>query len=298
MLWERLVVQLLLQTLVNGLVLGSGYAVVAVGLTLIFGILHLANFAHGAFFALGAYGCYLMTQSGMSYFAALPLAVVLVAAIGLIMELAVVRRSLYADAHHGSLIVMFALGQVIVAALVLIFGPDPLPVSSPLSTATFAVFGLFVTAQRAFILVCSAVVLTAFGLWLAYTVTGQQIIAVAQNPRGALYSGINVPKIRSLSFMLGVAAAGLAGALLSPIVTAYPTMGHGALIIGFTVVILGGMGSIPGALAGALLMGIANALCETFVSVSWTPALGWIFVIVTLLVRPQGLLGQAQLHRH
>lgn len=290
--------ELLLQTFVNGLVLGAGYAVVAVGLTLIFGIVGIANFAHGAYFALGAYACHLLTGQGLNYFLALPLSVLLVAAVGLITELAVVRRSLYSEAHHSSLIVMFALGQAVVAALILIFGPDPHPVPSPLGQTTFTLFGIFVTAQRAFIFVCSAVVLAGFGLWLAYTVKGQQLVAVAQNPRGALYSGINVPMIRTLSFVLGVGAAGLAGALLSPIVTAYPTMGHGALIVGFTVVILGGMGSIPGAMFGALLMGIANAMFETFVSVSWTPALGWILVILTLLFWPQGLLGRAQLHRH
>jgi branched-chain amino acid transport system permease protein len=121
---------------------------------------------------------------------------------------------------------------------------------------------------------------------------------VAQNPRGALYSGINVPMIRSLSFVVGVAAAGLAGALLTPIVTAYPTMGHTTLITGFTVVILGGMGSISGAMLGALLIGVANALFETYVSVSWTPALGWTLVIAVLLLWPQGLMGRPQLYRH
>ncbi|GGC81507.1 branched-chain amino acid ABC transporter permease [Chelatococcus reniformis] len=290
--------ELLLQTIVNGVVLGAGYAVVAVGLTLIFGIVGIANFAHGAYFAIGAYGCYLLTGQGLSYFLAVPVAVLIVAGIGVITELAIVRRSLYGDAHHGSLIVMFALGQAIIAALILLFGPDPHPVPSPLGQTTFNVFGILVTAQRAFIFGCSMVVLAAFGLWLGFTVKGQQIVAVAQNARGALYSGINVPMIRTLAFVLGVAAAGLAGALLAPIVTAYPTMGHGALIVGFTVVILGGMGSISGALLGALLMGVANALFETYVSVSWTPALGWILVIATLLLWPQGLRGRAQLHRH
>jgi branched-chain amino acid transport system permease protein len=185
-----------------------------------------------------------------------------------------------------------------VAALILLFGPDPLAVTSPLGQSALRLFGIFVTSQRAFILVCSILVLGALGLWLRLSIKGQQVIAVAQNPRGALYSGIDVTWIRAFVFVLGVAAAGLAGALLAPISTAYPTMGHGALIVGFTVVILGGMGSIPGAMLGALLIGVANALFETFVSVSWTPALGWGLVIATLLFRPQGLLGQVQQHRH
>jgi len=263
--------ELLVQTLVNGLVLGAGYAVIAVGLTLIFGIVGIANFAHGAFFAIGGYACYLLTMRGVNYFVAIPLSVMVVVLIGALTEWIVMRRSLHGDSHTGSLIVTFALGQAIVAALILIFGPDPLPVTSPLGQSTLRFVGIFVTSQRAFILVCSILVLAALGLWLRRSVKGQQVIAVAQNPRGALYSGINVPWIRALAFILGVAAAGLAGALLAPISTIYPTMGYGALIVGFTVVILGGMGSIPGAMLGALLIGVANALFETFVSVSWTP---------------------------
>jgi branched-chain amino acid transport system permease protein len=290
--------ELLVQTLVNGLVLGAGYAIIAVGLTLIFGIVGIANFAHGAFFAMGGYACYLLTAHGVNYFVAVPISVLIVVVIGLVTELIIIRRSLYGESHHSSLIVTFALGQAVIAALILIFGPDPLPVASPLGQSTLRLLGIFVTSQRVFILACSVLVLGVLGLWLGLSVKGQQVIAVAQNPRGALYSGINVPWIRTLAFVLGVAAAGLAGALLGPISTIYPTMGYGALIVGFTVVILGGMGSIPGAMFGALLMGVANALFETFVSVSWTPALGWVLVIATLLFRPQGLLGRAQLHRH
>jgi len=290
--------ELLVQTLVNGLVLGAGYAVVAVGLTLIFCIVGIANFAHGAFFAMGGYACYLLTARGLNYFVAVPLSVMIVVAIGAFIEWAIIRRSLYGDSHHGSLIVTFALGQAAIAGLILLFGPDPLPVTSPLGQGTLRFLGIFVTSQRVFILVCSVLVLGALGLWLQRSVKGQQVIAVAQNAKGALYSGIDVPWIRAIAFVLGVGAAGLAGALLAPISTIFPTMGYSALIVGFTVVILGGMGSIPGAMLGALLIGVANALFETYVSVSWTPALGWGLVIATLLFRPQGLLGRVQQHRH
>lgn len=289
---------LLLQTLVNGLVVGAGYAVIAVGLTLVFGILHIVNFAHGAFFALGAYTVFMSISVGVPYFLALPIAVAVVAAVGFVTEISIIRKSLYGVGNHGSLIVTFALAQVLMALMLLIAGPDPHPVSSPFGQANIEVFGLLITGQRAFILVTSAAVLAAFGLWLSRSVRGQQILAVAQNPRGALYSGINVPLIRTLSFIVGVGAAGLAGGLLSPITTVFPTMGNGSLITSFIVVILGGMGSISGAMLGALLIGLANALFETYVSVSWTPALGWVLVIAILLFAPQGLRGKAQLHRY
>lgn len=290
--------ELLLQTLANGVVLGAGYAVIAVGLSLVFGILGIVNFAHGAYYTIGAYGVFLISAAGVPYLAAVMLAVLVVAGVGLVTELAVVRRSLYGEGNHGSIIVTFALGQALVAATLLVFGPDPLPISSPFGGSSLNLFGVIIAGQRVFILVASLLVLALFGAWLRYSVRGQQILAVAQNAKGALYSGINVPMIRTLSFVLGVAAAGLAGGLLGPIVTAYPTMGNSALVTSFTVVILGGMGSISGALIGAFLIGIASALFETYVSVSWTPALGWMLVVVVLLLWPQGLRGRPQANRH
>lgn len=288
---------LLSQTLLNGVVQGAGYAVIALGLTLVFGILGIANFAHGAFFALGGYGTYLLTAVGLPYLAALPVAVAGVAVLGVATEWLVVRRTLYGEGQHGAIIVTFALGQAITAALILLLGPDPYPVGSPFNMGALTALGLVVTGQRVLILVVCLVVLGLFALWLGRSTRGQQIVATAQNPRGALYSGINVPRLRSLSFALGVAAAGLAGALLVPIVTAYPTMGESALVTGFTVGILGGMGSISGPLIAAFVLGLGNALFETYVSVSWTPALGWAVVIAVLLVRPQGLMGRMLVHR-
>lgn len=289
---------LFLQTLANGLVLGASYAVIAVGLTLVFGILHIANFAHGAFYAIGAYGVLLLNMAGVPYLVALPFAILLVAIVAFITEYVVIRRAVYGDSHHGSIIVTFAVGQALIAGLILIFGPDPHPIGSPFGQSTWSGLGVMIAGQRIFIVLASVLMLAGFGVWLRYTVKGQQVLAVAQNPRGALYSGINVPMIRSVSFVVGVAAAGFAGALMAPIVTAFPTMGHTSLITGFTVVILGGMGSISGALLGALLIGVGNAMFETYVSVSWTPALGWSLVIAVLLLWPQGLMGRAQLHRH
>lgn len=289
---------LLLQTLANGIVLGAGYAVIALGLTLVFGILGIVNFAHGAYFTIGAYSVVVVSAAGVPYLAAVMLAVLVVAAVGLLTELTVVRRGLYGEGNHGSIIVTFALGQALVAATLLIFGPDPLPVSSPFGDSSVKLFGIIVAGQRAFIFVASLAVLAMFGAWLRYTVRGQQVLAVAQNSKGALYSGINVPVIRALSFVLGVAAAGLAGGLLAPIVTAYPTMGDAALVTSFTVVILGGLGSISGALIGAFLIGIASSLFDTYVAASWTPALGWMLVVAVLLLWPQGLRGRAQANRH
>ena len=290
--------ELFVQTIINGLILGAGYALVAVGLTVIFGTLHIVNFAHGAFFALGAYAVLQLENAGLPYLLSIPLAVVIVAAIGFVLEMSIVRRALYDRGEHGSIIITFALSQALVASIILVVGPDPIPVESPFGQTAISVFGFFISAQRLFIASTAIMVLAGFAFWLRRSVRGQQILAVSQNAKGALYSGINVPFIRSLSFLLGTAAAGLAGALLAPLISAFPTMGDANVIVAFTVVILGGLGSIGGAMLGALVIGIANALFETYVSVSWTPALGWILVILVLLFWPQGLMGRAQLNRH
>ena len=137
---------LLLQTLVNGVVVGAGYAVIAVGLTLVFGILHLVNFAHGAFFALGAYAVLLSISVGVPYLLALPLAVGMVAVIGFATETLVIRRSLYGVGNNGSIIVTFALAQVFMALLLLVFGPNPLPVSAPFGQTSLSLGNVVVAA--------------------------------------------------------------------------------------------------------------------------------------------------------
>lgn len=290
--------ELFFQTLTNGVLVGSGYALTAVGLTLVFGILGIANFAHGAFFALGAYSVLMASNMGAPHFLAVVVGLVVVLIAAYATELLIIRRGFYGEGNHNSLIVTFALAQALIALMLLIAGPNPQPVRSPFSSESWSAFGLLFSGQRILILIVSGLVLAGFGLWLKLSVRGRQVTAVTQNPRGALYSGINVPRIRTLSFMVGVGTAGIAGGLLAPITSVFPTMGNASLIMSFIVVILGGMGSISGSLLGALLMGLANAFFETYVSVSWTPALGWTLVILILLVAPQGLRGQNLKHRY
>src|SRR5262245_25403680 len=165
---------LFVQTVINGLILGSGYALVAVGLTIIFGTLHIVNFAHGAFFALGAYAVLTLQSYGLPYLLAVPLAAIVVAVIGFALELSIVRRALYDRGEHGSIIITFALSQAIVAAIVLVIGPDPIPVKSPFGQTALSVFGYFISAQRLFIAGTALIVLIGFGLWLRFSLKGQQ----------------------------------------------------------------------------------------------------------------------------
>jgi branched-chain amino acid transport system permease protein len=284
-------VQLFMQTLVNGLSLGASYALIAVGLTIVFGIGKIVNFAHGDLLMVASYGVVFGAGLGLPYAAAAIVGLLVVLAIGFAIEKGIIARGLYTADHHVSIIVTFALALLLSNGAQVIFGPDAQAVASPLTSARLEVGGMALDGQRALTAVVGVVVLVGLALWLHRSKTGMQLRAVSQNPRGALYSGINVKRVRLLAFLLGAGLAGLAGVLLAPTQTAYPTLGHIAVVTAFTVVILGGLGSVSGAGFGGLVIGMVYAFVGTYVSVEWTTALGWVLVIIMLLVRPQGLLG-------
>lgn len=283
--------QLFVQTLVNGLSLGASYALVAVGLTIVFGIGKIVNFAHGDFLMVASYGVVFGAGLGLPYGAAVLVGLLVVLAIGFVIEKGIIARGLYTADHHVSIIVTFALALLLSNGAQVLFGPDARPVDSPLTRARLEIGGVALDGQRALTGVVGLLVMVGLTLWLQRSRLGMQLRAVSQNPRGALYSGINVKRVRLLAFLLGAGLAGLAGVLLAPTQTAFPTLGHTAVVTAFTVVILGGLGSVSGAAFGGLLVGMVYAFVGTYVSVEWTTALGWVLVIVMLLVRPQGLLG-------
>jgi branched-chain amino acid transport system permease protein len=284
-------VQLFVQTLVNGLALGASYALIAVGLTIVFGIGKIVNFAHGDFLMVASYGVVIGAGVGLPYGVAVLVGLVVVLAVGFVVEKLVIARGLYTADHHVSIIVTFALALLLSNGAQVLFGSEARSVASPLTSVRLEVGGVALDGQRALTAVAGIAVMFALSLWLARSRTGMQLRAVSQNPRGALYSGINVQRVRLVAFLLGTGLAGLAGVLLAPTQTAYPTLGHIAVVTAFTVVILGGLGSVNGAAAGGLAIGLLYAFVGTYVSVEWTTAIGWVLVIVVLLVRPQGLLG-------
>lgn len=283
---------LLLATLFSGLVVGASYALVAVGLTIIFGIGRIINFAHGELVMAGAYGTYLAVQLGMNYFLAAVFGILLSALLGFIIEKGVVARGLYTADEHSAIIATFAIGLILSNVALIAFGPDSKNVESPLIDVNIGIGAISTDGQRALTALIAAIVLVALAIWLRRSRTGLQVQAVADNVRGAMYSGVNIVRIRTLAFVGGSAMAGLAGALLAPSMTVFPTMGQTNVVIAFTVVILGGLGSIGGATIGGLFIGIVYALVATYLDAQWSTALGWALVVVLLLVRPQGILGK------
>jgi len=283
--------ELFAQTIVSGLVLGASYGLIAVGVTFVFGIGKIVNFAHGDFIMTAGYVLVVMLGLGVPWWLAIILGVVGALIAGFIVELLVVKR-LYKAPENSSLLAMFALSLIISTGAQIVFGTTPLRPYSPFSGETVVVFGVNVDGQRFLTAIVALVLLTALSIWLRRSRLGLQMQAVSQNPRGALYSGLNVRRIQQTAFLLGIGLAGIAGVMVAPTVTVSPAMGFPLVVTAFTVVILAGLGSVTGAVLGGLIIGLLDAVIATYVSVQWTTAAGWMLIIIVLLVRPQGLFGQ------
>jgi branched-chain amino acid transport system permease protein len=282
---------LFLQTILSGIVLGASYALIAVGLTIAYGIGKVVNFAHGEFVMIAAYVAVVMVTAGVSYPLAVCGAVAAAAVLGIVIEKVIIAPRLYSSQEHASIIVTFALALALTNGIQMWAGTDPRQLRTSLTRYRVVLGDISIDGQRALTAVISVVVMVLLGLWLTRSRSGMQLVALSQNPRGALYTGINVSRVRTIAFGLGTALAGLGGALLAPTLSVYPSMGNPLVVTAFTVVVLGGLGSIGGATLAAFVVGLCYSFVSTYMAVEWTAAFGWLLVIIMLLARPQGLMG-------
>ena len=286
--------QLLALQLVTGVALGAVYALLALGLSLIFGMLTVVNFAHGAFFMVGAFlGVYFLQVTGNFWFSLLltPLAV---GALGLVVERVLVRP-LYGRGIDYPLLLTFGLGYVLIDAMRFFFGIEGMPSGTPpeLRGATNLGFGHFPT-YRLFLIAATALVIGALWLFIEKTRYGLIIRAGARDPEIVRVLGIDVSKVWLLVFGIGTAIAGLSGALAAPTRAVNPEMGITILAESFVVTVVGGMGSLPGAVVAGLLVGIVFSLTSLFAP-AYAELSIFVLMAVVLLVRPQGLFGKAGL---
>ena len=286
--------QLLAVQLVAGIALGAIYALLAIGLSLIFGMLTVVNFAHGAFFMVGAFlGVYFLGVTGSFWFSLLlvPLATAL---IGLVTERFLVRP-LYGRGIDYPLLLTFGLSYVLVDAMRFAFGIEGVTSSTPaaLRGATDLGFGFFPT-YRLFLILATAVVIGALWLFIEKTRYGLIIRAGARDPEIVRVLGIDVSRVWWLVFGIGTAIAGLSGALAAPTRAVNPEMGISILAESFVVTVVGGMGSLPGAVVAGLLVGIVFSLTSLFAP-EYAELSIFVLMAVVLLVRPQGFFGKAGL---
>jgi len=278
----------------TGLVLGGIFVLLAIGLSLIFGLMTVVNFSHGALYMLGAYfGYVLMTRTG-SFTVALILAPVLVGVFGLLVERFLIRP-LYGRSPDDPLLLTFGLSLVIVETARLIWGKIGLPLDPPAALAGAVNLGFtYFPTYRLFVIAVTAVVLLALWLFLEKTNVGLLIRAASRDPLMVRALGFDVGRVWFIVFGIGTGLAGLAGILAGPMRGAYAEMGVTIIIESFVVVVVGGMGSLLGAVISGLLIGQVVSL-TTFFAPQLAEIVVFIFMAVILLLRPSGLFGEAGL---
>jgi branched-chain amino acid transport system permease protein len=279
----------LIQTLLDGLMVGGLYATVAVGVTLVFGIMGVLNFAHGQMVMLGAYVAFFTVSSGLGFWTALLLGMVSMGLLGLLLERLVFRFTL--TDHMTGLTASLGLIMVIEHLAAAAFSPDPRNFEPPFP-GSFEIAGLTLSSQRMLVLVLVVVLVIACYLFLQKTRLGKAIRAMGQNRTGAALVGIQISTVTATVFVLGSAMAGAAGVLYGSLFAITPYMAAAPLMKGFILTVLGGLGSVPGAVVAGFLLGVAESLGSRYLSASFRDGYGFILLIVALLYFPTGLFGQ------
>ncbi|GAB3055520.1 branched-chain amino acid ABC transporter permease [Virgibacillus ainsalahensis] len=280
-----------LQQLFNGLTVGSVYSLVALGLTLVYGILHIPNFAHGALYMLGGYiTLTMMVYLGMNYWMAILISILVVGLTSVLMERLVfhpLRHSTpiqHKVAAIGILLFLEALAQ-------LIWGADYRQMPTPYGdVVTFG--GLTLTVQRMIIVIAAIAVMILLYLFLKKTFTGSTIIAMAQNREGASLVGVNTNNVAILTFFIAGALAAIGASLSSPINLVSPGMGHLVILKAFVIIIIGGMGSIPGAILGGYILGFSESIGATYISSDYKDIIAFVLLIAILSIKPQGIFAK------
>jgi len=283
------VLDLIIAQAANGLVLGFVFVLIAIGLSVIFGLLGIVNFAHGAFFALGAY--FAVTLHAQFGWPAVVLAPVGVGLVGALVEVTLIRR-LYKREPLTVIVLTFALALFIEAVIRLVWGSGSHPFAAPPFLRGIVEFGpVLVTQYRAGVVVVTVALLVLLGLFLGFTPYGRILRAGSRDPEMVGLLGINFPRVLTWAFGLGCLLAGTAGVLAAPLWSVTPSMAAGAIMPAFVIVTIGGLGSYPGAIVAGLLVGVVTGLAAQFWPEASSAAMYMLMVLV-LLLRPRGLLGE------
>ena len=281
----------LLQQIFNGLAIGSVYTVVALGLTVVFGILGIAHFAHGSLAMFGGYLTFVFsTTMGLSLFTSMALAMPVGAVLGMLIERFAYRP--VRDAPHiNAFIIALGLTMMLEGGNLLLFGADQVIIQTPYQQV-FDFGGIFVAQLRMVVIVTAVSLVAVVTLLLLKTKTGKSVRAVAQNRHAAVLMGVNVNFVSSVVFAISSALGVAAGALIGALLALAPGVGESFAVKGFAVLILGGLGSLPGAILGGLVLGVSESLAAGFLSSAYKDVISFLIMILVLLVMPQGLMGK------
>jgi len=281
----------LVQQMLNGLAIGSVYTLIALGLTVVFGILGIAHFAHGSVAMSGGYLTFLFTERlGLSFFPAMALAMLAGAILGLLIE-RLAYRPVRDAPHINAFIIALGLTMMIEGINLIAFGADQVVIQTPYR-GVFNVGGVVVAELRLQVILTTGVLIGVIAYLISRTKTGKSIRAVAQNRPAAVLMGVNVNQVSAVVFSVSSALGVAAGALVGALLAIAPGVGEGLAVKGFAVLILGGLGSIPGAIVGGLVLGISESLAAGFISSAYKDVIAFLVMIFVLLFRPEGLLGK------
>ena len=279
-----------IQHCLNGLIIGGAYALIGVGMTMILGIMRVINFAHGEFYMLGAYVCYsLVTLLGINFLLAFPIAVLCMALVGCGVE-QVVLRPLRGRELNTNMMAMIGVSIAFSNLALLGWGAVPQAIPQPFPGGAIDVFGLSFTPFRLFIFATALVIIVGVHLFIQRTMQGKSMRATFQDMEMASMLGVRVNRVFPLTFGLGAAMAAVSGIMLGILFSLKPTMGEFAVSRAFAVVILGGMGSFPGAIAGGLILGLSENLAAAYISSGFKDAIAFMLIVFILVFKPTGLI--------
>lgn len=284
----------LLQHLVNALILGSTYALLGIGLTLIFGIMRVVNFTHGELYALGAYAVFFLEVSlGVNFFLALVLAVIIGCAVGAAIEFVLLRPLLDADIDT-TMLVMIGAWIVMQNTELFYWGGVSKAIMTPFPDEPLQVGPIFVSWLRLFVLVMALILIGATYVLINRTKLGKAMRATFQDRDTAALMGVNIKGIYTATFAIGSGLAAAAGALLGPVFLVTPSMGDLASLKAFAIVILGGLGNITGATLGGFILAFVEEIGAGYISSGYRDAMGFLIIIIVLLFKPTGLFARAE----
>ena len=282
---------LIISQLFNGVATGMLYAMMGIGLTLILGVLNIPNFAHGVFYAFGAYILVAVLEVVGNFWLGLLLAPFGVVLLGILIELLTIRR-LYNAHHDYQLLFLFAVALILQEAIILIWGPVGSSVLPPPALSGAVDLGITIYPKyRLAVMVITAAIIAGVWIFLTRTNIGAIVRAGIENREMVSVIGINIEKVFTLTFGLGAWLAGIAGGLAAPIMGVTPAMGFDILPIAFVIVVVAGLGSIPGAIVAGILIGIAQSL-TTIVFPAASQVVIYLLMGLTIILRPQGLFGK------
>lgn len=277
---------------INGLSIGVAVILMALGLTIIFGLLDVINMAHGEFYALGAYLGLALSAAGVNFWLMLVLVPLIMAPVGYALERMLIQRVFHQkDRHILTLLLTFGLAIVMEDLFKLAWGPQALSAATPIEGAS-EVAGIFFPNYRLFLMALGSAIIVAVWLVVYRTSLGAMVRAAAFDKNMASSLGVPVSHVYAGTFAFGIALAALSGVLLAPVYSVFPTMGKDFILMAFSVVIVGGLGSIKGAVVAGLLLTQIQAIASLYIPPSWTDPLVFAIMVAVLMVRPQGLFGR------